>query len=80
MPQPSALESELEPKKRRKAPRIFDSTKDAPGPLKAFKLCEDSTDALGPSKAFKLCEDSVTPGPTKRLKLVSTDDSGRASI
>ena len=64
MPEPSALESELEPKKRRKAPRIFDSAKDAPGP----------------SKAFKLCEDSVTPNPTKRLKLVSTDDSGRASV
>jgi hypothetical protein len=80
MPAASVLESELEPKKRRKATRIFDSAKDAPGPSKAFKLCEDSTDGPGPSKAFKLCEDSVTPNPTKRLKLVSTDDSGRTSV
>jgi hypothetical protein len=81
MPAASVLESELEPKKRRKATRIFDSAKDAPGPSKAFKLCEESTDAPGPSKAFKLCEDSTdAPGPTKRLKLVSTDDSGRTSV
>jgi hypothetical protein len=81
MPAASVLESELEPKKRRKATRIFDSAKDAPGPSKAFKLCEQSTDAPGPSKAFKLCEDSTdAPGPTKRLKLVSTDDSGRTSV
>jgi hypothetical protein len=81
MPAASVLESELEPKKRRKATKILDSTQDAPGPSKAFKLCEDSPDAPGPLKAFKLCEDStVAPGPTKRLKLVSTDDSGRASV
>jgi hypothetical protein len=81
MPAASVLESELEPKKRRKAAKILDSTQDAPGPSKAFKLCEDGPDAPGPLKAFKLCEDSpVAPGPTKRLKLVSTDDSGRASV
>ena len=82
MPEPSPVEAELGPKKKRsKAARILDAASEAPGPLKAFKLCEDTNDAPGPLKAFKLCEDSaVVPGPTKRLKLVSTDDSGRAPV
>ena len=82
MPEPSPLEAELGPKKKRsKAARILDAASEAPGPLKAFKLCEDASDVPGPLKAFKLCEDSaVAPGPTKRLKLVSTDDSGRAPV
>ncbi len=83
MPELLALEAGLDPKKKRnKDTKFFDVTNDTPGASKPFKLCEDSTVAdPGASKPFKLCEDStVAPGPSKRLKLVITDDSGRASI
>ena len=77
MPEPLALEADLGPRKKRMKTFKLDAA-DAPGPLKAFKLSEDAADAPGPLKAFKLSEDA--PGPTKRLKLMSTDDSGRAAV
>ena len=83
MPEPLALEAGLDPKKKRnKAAKFFDAANDAPGASKPFKLYEDSTVAApGASKPLKLCEDStVAAGPSKRLKLAGTDDSGRAAI